>query len=155
MAHSGGGGAPEAGEDGAEEEDGEVADTRSMGIRSPRGRGRSGREPPAFRRPTTADRRRGGERGRRRVGGRRISGACRRRRIPWGRGRGAPQKAVVGEDDGGGGEGGQDDDDGGGSGMKKWLSAGGGGSMLLYIDTPLVPGRVMNRDKRRAFFHGW
>jgi hypothetical protein len=39
--------------------------------------------------------------------------------------------------------------------MKKWPSAGGGGSLLLYIDTPLVPGRVVNRDKRGAFCHGW
>jgi hypothetical protein len=38
----GGGGAPEAGEDGVEEEDGEDADVR----RSPRGQGRSGRKPP-------------------------------------------------------------------------------------------------------------
>jgi hypothetical protein len=37
-----GGGAPEAGEDGAEEEDGEEADARSMGIRSPGGRGGRG-----------------------------------------------------------------------------------------------------------------
>jgi hypothetical protein len=59
---------------------------------------------------------------------------------------------VVGEDDGGGG--GHDDDDGGGSGTKKWPSAGRGGSLLLYIDTPLVPGRVMNRGKRGAFCHG-
>jgi hypothetical protein len=34
KARDGGGGAPEAGEDGAEEEDGEEADERSMGIRS-------------------------------------------------------------------------------------------------------------------------
>jgi hypothetical protein len=39
--------------------------------------------------------------------------------------------------------------------MKKWPSAGGGGSLLLYIDTPLVLGRVVNRDKRGAFCHGW
>jgi hypothetical protein len=31
--------------------------------------------------------------------------------------------------------------------MKKWPSAGWGGSLLLYIDTPLVPGRVTNREK--------
>jgi hypothetical protein len=74
---------------------------------------------------------------------------------PVGQRTGAPRKAVVGEDDGGEGGGGHDDDDGGGSGTKKWLSAGGGGSLLLYIDTPLVPGRVTNRDKRGAFCHGW
>jgi hypothetical protein len=68
---------------------------------------------------------------------------------------GTPQKATVGEDDGGSGGGGHDDDDGGGSGMKKWLSVGGGGSLLLYIDTPFVPGHVTNCDKRGAFFHGW
>jgi hypothetical protein len=68
---------------------------------------------------------------------------------------GAPWKAAVGEDDGGGGGGGHDDDDGGGSWTKKWLSVGGGGSLLLYIDTPLVLGRVTNRDKRGAFCHGW
>jgi hypothetical protein len=67
---------------------------------------------------------------------------------------GAPRKAVVGEDDGGGG-GGHDDDDGGGPETKKWLSAGGGGSLLLYIDTPLVPGRVTNHEKRGVFCHGW
>jgi hypothetical protein len=67
---------------------------------------------------------------------------------PVGQRTGAPRKAVVREDDSGGGGGGHDGDDGGGSGRKKWLSAGGGGSLLLYIDTPLVPGRVTNRDKR-------
>jgi hypothetical protein len=36
-------------------------------------------------------------------------------------------------------------------GTKKWPSAGVGGSLLLYIDTPLVPGRVTNRDKRGPF----
>jgi hypothetical protein len=144
-----GGGAPEAGEDGEE------ADARIMGIRSPRGRGRSGRKPPAFWGPTARDRRRGGGRGRRRVGGRRISGSRQRRRIPWCRGRGTPQNAVVGEDDGGGGGGGHDNNDGGGPGTKKLLSAGGGGLLLLYIDTPLVPGRVTKRDKRGAFCHGW
>jgi hypothetical protein len=110
------------------EEDGEEADARSMGIRSPGGWGRSGRKSPAFRGLTAADRRRGGG-GRRRVDGRRISGGRRRRRIPWGRGRGAPRKAEVGEDDGGGGH---DDDDGGGSETKKWLSAGGEGR-CFYI----------------------
>jgi hypothetical protein len=40
-------------------------------------------------------------------------------------------------------------------GQKKWLGAGGGGSLLLYIDKPLVLGRVTNRDKRGAFCHGW
>jgi hypothetical protein len=55
-----GGGALEAGEDSAEQEDGEEADARSMGIKSPGGRGRSGRKPPAFRGPTAADQRRGG-----------------------------------------------------------------------------------------------
>jgi hypothetical protein len=39
--------------------------------------------------------------------------------------------------------------------MKKWLSARGGGSLLLYIHTPLGPGRVTNRDKRGVFCHGW
>jgi hypothetical protein len=63
---------------------------------------------------------------------------------------GVPRKAAVGEDDGDGG-GGRDDDDGGGSGTKKWPSAGEGGSLLLYIDTPLVPGRITNRDKRGPF----
>jgi hypothetical protein len=92
---------------------------------------------------TTADRRRGGGRGRRR-----ISGGRWRQRITWGRGRGAPRKAAIGEDDDGGGGGGHDEGDGGRSGMKKWLSAGGGGSLLLYIDTPLVLGHVTNRDKR-------
>jgi hypothetical protein len=113
-------------------------------------RGRSGRKPPAFRGPTAVDRQRGGGRGRRQ-----ISGGRRRRRISWGRRRGAPRKAAVGEDDGGGGGGGHDNHDGGGSGTKKWLSAGGGGSLLLYIDTPLVAGRVTNRDKRGAFCHDW
>jgi hypothetical protein len=42
------------------EEDGEEADARSMGIRSPGGWGRSGRKSPAFRGLTAADRRRGG-----------------------------------------------------------------------------------------------
>jgi hypothetical protein len=88
-------------------------------------------------------------------GCRRISGGRRRRRTPWGRGRGAPRKAAVGEDDGGGRGGGHNDDDGGGSRTKKWLSAGGGGSLLLYVDTPLVPGRVTNHDKRVVFCHGW
>jgi hypothetical protein len=80
------GGAPEVGEDDAEEEDGEEADARGMGIRSPGGRGRSGRKPPTFWGPTTADRRHGGGRGRRWVGGRRISGGRRWRRIPCARG---------------------------------------------------------------------
>jgi hypothetical protein len=93
-------------------------------------------------------------RGHRRVGGRRIPGGRRRRRIPRGRGRGARWKAAVGEDDGGGGGGGHDDNDGGGSGTKKWPSAGGGGSLLLYIDIPLVPGYVTNRDKRPPFCLG-
>jgi hypothetical protein len=66
---------------------------------------------------------------------------------PGGSGQGAPRKAAIGEDDGGGGGGGHDDDDGGGSGTKKWSSAGGGGSLLLYIDTPLVLGRVTNVTK--------
>jgi hypothetical protein len=70
--------------------------------------------------------------------------------------RGVPRKAAVGEDDSGGGGGGEhNDDDGGGSGTKKRPSAAGGESLLLYIDTPLVLGRVTNRDKRRAFCHGW
>jgi hypothetical protein len=68
----------------------------------------------------------------------------------------ALRKAAVGADDGGGGGGGgHEHDDGGGSGTKKWLSAGGRGSLLLYIDTPLVPGRVTIRDKRGAFCQGW
>jgi hypothetical protein len=54
-----GGGAPEAGVDSAEEEDGEEADSRSMGMRSPGGQGRSGRKPAAFGGPTAADWRRG------------------------------------------------------------------------------------------------
>jgi hypothetical protein len=61
---------------------------------------------------------------------------------------------VVGEDNVGGRGGGRNDDDGGRSGTKKWLSAGGGGSLFLYIDTPLLPGCVMNRDKSGAFCHG-
>jgi hypothetical protein len=69
-------------------------------------------------------------------------------------GSGAPKAAAVGEDDGGSGGGGHDDDDGGRSGTKKWLSAGEGGSLLLYIDTPLVLGRVTNHDKRGSFCHG-
>jgi hypothetical protein len=105
--------------DGAEEEDGEEADARSMGIRCPGGRGKSRRKPPAFRGPTAADRQRGGGRGRQRVGGRWISGGRRRRRIPWGRRRGEPWKAAIREDDGSGG-GGHDDDDGGRSGMNNW-----------------------------------
>jgi hypothetical protein len=104
----GGGGAPEAGEDDAKEEDG------AGGGGAPGGRGRSGRKPPTFRGPTVADRWHGGGRGRRR-----ISGGHRRWRIPWGRGRGVPRKAAVGEDDDGGGGGGHDDNDGGGSGTKK------------------------------------
>jgi hypothetical protein len=68
---------------------------------------------------------------------------------------GAPRKAVIGEDDGGGGGGGHDDDSGGRSGTKKWPSAAGGGSLFLYIDPPLISGRVMNRDKRGAFCHNW
>jgi hypothetical protein len=55
-----GGGALEAGEESAEQEDGEEADTRSMGIKSPGGWGGSGSKPPAFLGPTTVDRRRGG-----------------------------------------------------------------------------------------------
>jgi hypothetical protein len=55
----GSGGAPKAREDSAKEEDGEEADKRRMGRRSPGGRGRSGREPPAFRGLTAADRQRG------------------------------------------------------------------------------------------------
>jgi hypothetical protein len=142
-------------QDDVEEKDGAAAaEPRRPGRtvrrrRSPGGWGRSGRKPPTFRGPTAADRWRGVGRGHRR-----SSGGRRRRRIPWGRGRGAPRKAAVGEDDGGGG-GGHDNDDGGGSGTKKWLSAGGGGSLLLYIDTPLVPSHVMNRDKRGIFCHGW
>jgi hypothetical protein len=31
----------------------------------------------------------------------------------------------------------------------------GGGSLLLYIDTPLIPGGITNSDKREAFCHGW
>jgi hypothetical protein len=116
------------------------------GSGSPEGRGRSGRKPPAFRESTAADRRHGeGVRGFREAGG---------RENPVRQRTGAPRKAVVGEDDGGGG-GGHDDDDGGGPETKKWLSAGGGGSLLLYIDTPLVPGRVTNHEKRGVFCHGW
>jgi hypothetical protein len=114
---------------------------------SPGGRGRSGRKSPAFREPMAADQPRGVERGCWWVGG--------RRRIQWGRGRGAPRKAAVREDDGSGGGGGHDNDDGGGWGTKKWLCAGGGGSLLLYIVTSLVSGRVTNCDKRGAFCHGW
>jgi hypothetical protein len=77
-----------------------------------------------------------------RGGSRPRSGGRRWRRIPCGRGRGAPRKAVVWEDDGCGRGGGLDDDDGGGSRTKKWPSAGGGGSLLLDIDTPLVSGHV-------------
>jgi hypothetical protein len=73
---------------------------------------------------------------------------------PGDRGQGAPRKAAVGEDDDGRGAG-HHDDDGGRSGTKKWPSAEGGGSLLLYIDSPLVSGRVTNRDKRGAFCHGW
>jgi hypothetical protein len=72
-----------------------------------------------------------------------------------GESRGTRRKVAVGEDDGGGGGGGHDDDDGSGSGTKKWPSAGGGGSLLLYIDKPLVPGCVTNRDKRGACCHDW
>jgi hypothetical protein len=64
---------------------------------------------------------------------------------------GEPRNVAVGEDDGGGRGGGRDDNDGGRSGTKKWISGGGGGPLLLYIDTPLVPGRVTNRDKRVPF----
>jgi hypothetical protein len=127
----------------------EEADVKSMGRRP----GRT-----AQRRPEQVGEEAAHVPGRRRGGGRgcqRISGGRRRWRIPWGRGRGSPRKAAVGEDDGGSGGGGHDDDDGGGSGTKKWLSAGGGGSLLLYIDTPLVPGHVTNRDKRGAFCHSW
>jgi hypothetical protein len=49
AARGGGGGALEAGEDGADEEDGEEADVRSMEIKSPGGQGKSGRKPPTFR----------------------------------------------------------------------------------------------------------
>jgi hypothetical protein len=142
----GGGGAPGAGEDGVEEEDGAAAEEprrperpRHVGEEAARVPGADGGGPAVWR-------------GR---GCRRISGGRRRRIIPWGRGRGASRKAAVGEDDGGGGGGGHDDDDGGGSGTKKWLSARGGGSLLLYVDTPLVPGRVTNHDKRVVFCHGW
>jgi hypothetical protein len=127
---------------GDDAQDGRAAEPRRLGITARRRR--------MGRRPMMADRRRGGRRGRRR-----ISGGRRQRRIPWGRGQGAPRKAVVGEDDGGGGGGGHDGNDGGGSRTKKWLSAGGGGLLLLYIDTPLVPGRVTNRDKRGAVCHSW
>jgi hypothetical protein len=34
------------------------------------------------------------------------------------------------------------------------LSARGGGSLLLYMDAPLVPGRVTNCDKMGTFCHG-
>jgi hypothetical protein len=128
-----------------------------MGRWSPGGRGRSGREPPAFRVLTAADRRRGD--GARAPAGRWTtdSGRLAVAKNPGDRGRGSPRKAAVGEDDNGrgGGGGGHDDDDGGESGTKKWPSVGGGGSLLLYIDTPLVPGHVTNRDKREAFCHGW
>jgi hypothetical protein len=50
------GGTSKAREDGAEEEDVEEAYTRSMGIKSPGGQGRSGRKPPAFQGPTATDR---------------------------------------------------------------------------------------------------
>jgi hypothetical protein len=77
--------------------DGEEADARSMGIRSPGGRGRSGRKSPAFGGPTAW---REGEG----VGG--FSGGRRRRKISWGRGRGCRERrrlgrmtAVVGEED--------------------------------------------------------
>jgi hypothetical protein len=82
AARSGGGRAPEAGEDDAEEEDGEEADARSMGIREPQRPGQVGEEA-AFWGSTAADRRPGAGQGRRW-----ISGGRRRRRIPWGRGRG-------------------------------------------------------------------
>jgi hypothetical protein len=150
-----GGRAPEAGEDGAEEEDGEEADARSMGMRSPGGWGRFGRKLAAFRGPTAADRRRG--RGARASVGRWMADfeTLAAAENPVGQRTGALRKVAVGEDDGGYGGGGHDDDDGGRSGTKKWPSAGGGGSLLLYIDTPLVPGRVTNRDKMGAFCHGW
>jgi hypothetical protein len=153
RAACGDGGASEAGEDGAEE-DGEEADARRMGRRSPGGGGgRSGRRSPGATHVPGAD---GGGppawrgRGRRRVGGRRIPGGRQWRRIPRCRGRGVPRKAAVGEDDGDSG-GGHDDDNGGGSGMKKSPSAREGGSLLLYINTPLVPGRITIRDKRGPF----
>jgi hypothetical protein len=79
----GGGGAPEAGKDGAEEEDGAAAaETRfsgrpgQVGEEAARVPGADGGGPAAWR-------------GR---GCWRISGARRRQRIPWGRGRGAPRK---------------------------------------------------------------
>jgi hypothetical protein len=72
-----------------------------------------------------------------------------------GRRRSGRMTAAVGEDDGGGGGRGHTDDDGSGSGTEKWPSAGGEGSLILYIETPLVPGRVTNHDKRGAFCHGW
>jgi hypothetical protein len=53
---------PDGGDDGAEEEDGEEADARRMGRRSPGGWGRSGRKPPAFQGPTATDRWHGGAR---------------------------------------------------------------------------------------------
>jgi hypothetical protein len=80
VARGGGGGASEAGEDGAEE-DGEVADARSMGMRSRGGRGRSGRKPTALRGPTAPGRQCSGGRGRRLVGGLQIPGGRRRQRI--------------------------------------------------------------------------
>jgi hypothetical protein len=145
----GGGRAPEAGEDSAEEEDGEEADAMSMGMRSPERSGQVEEETGCV----------PGADGSRSAGGARASAgrwAADSRRPaeaenPRGSGRRAPRKAAIGEDDGGGGGGGHDDDDGGGSGTKKWSSARGGGSLLLYIDTPLVLGRVMNRDKRGPF----
>jgi hypothetical protein len=111
----------------------------------------SGRKPPTFQGPMVVDRR-SGEGGEGVGGFREAGGGGESRGAEDG---GAPWKVAVGEDDGGGGGGGQDDDDGDGSGTKKWLCAAGGGSLLLYIDTPLVPGRVTNRDKRGAFCHGW
>jgi hypothetical protein len=119
----GGGGAPEVGVDGAEEEDGEEANAR----RSPEGWGRLGAAGPSrvFWGPMAADRR-GGGRQRRWVNGRRIPGGRRRWRIP-----GSATEDSGREDDGSAG-GGHDDDDDGGPGTKKWPSAVGGGSMF-YI----------------------
>jgi hypothetical protein len=133
------------------EEDGEEVDARWMGRRSPEaGAGQGGS------RPHSGSRRRrtggvargegvGGSLDRRRGGRPAVVENPREQRT------GGTAEGGGGEDDGGGGGGGHDDDDGGGSGMKMWPSAGGRGSLLLYIYTPLVPGRVMKHDKRGPF----
>jgi hypothetical protein len=83
--------APEAGEDSAEEEEGEQADVRSMGIREPRRLGQVGEE--AARVPGADG---GGPTAWR---GARVSadfGRLAAARILWGRGRGVPRKAESG-----------------------------------------------------------